>query len=192
MAGVRVGLDLDGVCCDYVSYLREHLLAAGRAPASLPEPRDYQLSDWFPTAADRLAAHAAAVTAGLHRDAPPLPGASAGIATLHDWAASVVAVSARGSYGEDPHQIRRDFTAWAKRHGIAFDAIHLGRPKAAAGCHIYVDDSPNDITELRTAGQLAVVFDQPWNTGVDPPRATGWDDLPHQLLHLLDSRRSAP
>ena len=46
LAGARIGLDLDGVCCDYIAYLRQHLITAGRDPAALPSPRDYRLTEW--------------------------------------------------------------------------------------------------------------------------------------------------
>src|SRR6266496_3054061 len=109
LSGLRVGVDLDGVCCDYVAFLRGFLLSAGRPPSALPEPVDYELSDWFDTREARVAAHIAAVGAGLHRDAPALPGAAAGIGALRNLGASVVIVSARGSHGEDPAVVRRVF-----------------------------------------------------------------------------------
>ena len=74
LAGVRVGLDLDGVCCDYVAYLGAFLLRSGRGP--LPVPVTYRLREWFDTDEDRIAAHKAAVADGQHRDAPPVAGAA--------------------------------------------------------------------------------------------------------------------
>src|SRR5439155_23089344 len=121
LSGRRVGVDLDGVCCDYVAYLRNFLLSAGRAPSSLPDPVDYQLSDWFDTPEARIAAHRSAVSAGLHRDAPPLPGTSDGIRALHGLGASVVLVTARGSHGENPIAVRRDIDAWAATHRVSYD-----------------------------------------------------------------------
>jgi hypothetical protein len=192
LAGARIGLDLDGVCCDYVAYLRGFLLAAGCTPASLPEPRDYQLSDWFDTPDARAAAHTAAVAAGLHRDAPALPGAQDGIRALRSAGARVVVVSARGSRGEHPDQLRNDIRIWAQTHGIIFDDVRLGRPKSAAGCDAYVDDSPDDVHALRAAGHLAVVFDQPWNRDIPGPRIHGWPQLPQQLAGYLGAGRRVP
>jgi hypothetical protein len=192
LAGARIGLDLDGVCCDYVAYLRGFLLAAGRDHASLPEPRDYHLADWFDSPADRVAAHTAAVAAGLHRDAPPLPGAPDGIRALRDAGAQAIAVSARGSYRESPGRLRADIQSWARANGIVFDGVHLGRPKSGAGCDAYVDDGPDDVLTLRSTGHLAIVFDQPWNRDIPDPRAHGWAQLPQQLAGLLHASRRAP
>jgi 5'-nucleotidase len=192
LAGARIGLDLDGVCCDYIAYLRGFLLAAGRTPVSLPEPHDYRLSDWFDTSDARAAAHTAAVAAGMHRDAPPLPGAQDGIRALRAAGARVVGVSARGSHGEHPEQLRQDIRIWARTNDITFDDVHLGRPKSGAGCDAYVDDSPDEVRTLRSAGHLAVVFDQPWNRDVPGPRVHGWSQLPRQLADLLGTRRPVP
>lgn len=184
LEGVRVGLDLDGVCCDYVAYLRSFLLRTGRA-MSLPTPVTYRLEEWFGSDEDRIAAHRAAVAAGLHRDAPPVPGAVAGVAALRKLGARTVAVTARGSYREDRGAVLQDIGAWAETYGIVFDDVHVGRPKARAGCDLYVDDSPDDVAALRDAGQVAVVFDQPWNSALAPPRAAGWAQLTDVVLGQL-------
>jgi len=189
LSGIRVGVDLDGVCCDYVAYLRRFLLTAGRTSASLPDPVDYDLSEWFDTREARIAAHTAAVAAGLHRDAPTLPGAAEGIRVLRDLGASVILASARGSHGEDPMAVRRDINAWARTYGVNYDDVHLGRPKSAAACHAYVDDAPADVLALRAEGHLTVVFDQPWNQHIPGPRANGWPDLPAILVDLLAPAR---
>jgi beta-phosphoglucomutase-like phosphatase (HAD superfamily) len=187
LAGVRVGVDLDGVCCDYLAYLASFLASTGRA-GPLPSPTDYHLREWFDTEADRRAAHAAAVAAGLHRDAPAIPGAATGIARLRRIGAAVVAVSARGSHGENPDLLHTDIAQWAASHDIDFDDIHLGRPKSRANCHVYIDDSPDDIAALRAAGQFAVVFDQPWNRHIAPPRVTGWRNLPALITAAVSCR----
>ena len=184
LAGVRVGLDLDGVCCDYVAYLGSFLLRTGRA-TSLPAPVTYRLEEWFGSEEDRIAAHRAAVAAGLHRDAPPVPGAVAGVAALRDLGARTVAVTARGSYLEDRSAVLLDIAVWAGTNGIVFDDVHVGRPKSAAGCDVYVDDSPDDVVALRDAGQAVVVFDQPWNSALAPPRAVSWAHLPDVLAGQL-------
>jgi beta-phosphoglucomutase-like phosphatase (HAD superfamily) len=184
LAGVRVGLDLDGVCSDYVASLAEFLLRSGRT-GPLPRPVDFRLAEWFESDEARVEAHRAAVASGLHRDAPPIEGAVAGIAELRRRGALAIAVSARGSYREDERETRRDIAIWARRNNVVFDGVHLGRPKAAAGCAIYLDDSPDDIADLRIAGALAVVFDQPWNRDLLPPRAEGWADVPVRLVTTL-------
>lgn len=180
LAGVRIGLDLDGVCCDYVAYLGKFLLRSGRGP--LPAPVTYRLREWFDSDEDRIAAHEAAVADGLHRDAPPVPGAPAGVAAVRALGASVVAVTGRGSYGENRGDVERNIAVWAGLHGITFDGVHCGRPKSAAGCDVYVDDSPDDVGALRDAGCLTIVFGQPWNEDLVPPRAAGWHDLPDVLV----------
>jgi 5'-nucleotidase len=186
LAGVRVGLDLDGVCCDYVAYLGAFLLRSGRGP--LPVPVTYRLREWFDTEEGRIAAHKAAVADGLHRDAPPVAGATTGVAALRALGASVVAVTGRGSYGEDRAEVVRNIAVWGRRHRITFDGVHCGRPKSAAGCDVYVDDAPDDVAALRDAGCLTVVFGQPWNEDLVPPRAAGWHDLPDVLVALLGPR----
>lgn len=186
LAGVRVGLDLDGVCCDYVGYLGSFLRRSGRA--ALPEPVTYRLREWFTTDEDRIAAHRAAVAAGLHRDAPPVPGAPEGVAALRALGATTVAVTGRGSYGEAPGRVRGDIEIWAERNGLVFDAVHIGRPKTGAGCDVYVDDSPDDVAALRAAGRPAVAFGQPWNVDLAPPRCGGWAGLPDLLVTVLNGR----
>ena len=40
--------------------------------------------------------------------------------------------------------------------------------------HIVLDDNAETVLELRKAGLHAVVFNQPWNVSVPPPRVDGW------------------
>lgn len=118
----------------------------------------------------------------------PAPGRPAGarrsrgVVALRVLGATVAAVTGRGSYGEDRAEVVRDIAVWAGLHGIAFDGVHCGRPKSGAGCDVYVDDSPDDVAALRAAGCFTVVFGQPWNEGLMPPRAAGWHDLPDVLV----------
>src|SRR4051812_43878889 len=73
-----LGLDLDGVCADYVGGFRLHVARAlGVLPSTLREPADW---DWtrcgwgIASRQEYLDLHAEAVADGLFRDLQPLPG----------------------------------------------------------------------------------------------------------------------
>ena len=51
------------------------------------------------------------------------------------------------------------------------------RDKAAVGADLYIEDSPDNIEQLRGDGYPTLVFSNSTNRSLPPPRADSWDDV---------------
>lgn len=64
--------------------------------------------------------------------------------------------------------------------------------KAAVGADLYVDDTPENIDALRAKNLKAIVFTNPTNRDVGPPRADDWAELEGMALDELEEWRKNP
>lgn len=108
-----------------------------------------------------------------------LPGASNALTLAREHGFDVAVITARGFHPEGESIT----LAWAERHGIHIDQLHLVEAEGSKA-HIiksmrnvvaYVDDLPGHLCDLRSAGVDVPLFlmDQPWNKDCsDFPRVT--------------------
>jgi 5'(3')-deoxyribonucleotidase len=70
-----------------------------------------------------------------------------------------------------------DTVAWLDAVGIPYrDLCFLGaKPQVEADC--YIDDAPHNVHALRESGAHVIVFDRPYNHGIDGPRAATWTEV---------------
>lgn len=183
LKGTTIGIDIDGVICDYVAGL-QWWLESQRGP--LPLARTYELHEWFDDQEEKLLTHQIAVSSGLYSWAPPITGAVSSLDSLQRSGAQLVAVSARGSHGERQPGVA--FRQWCAAFGVTFDAVCLGRPKHRDGIDIYVDDSPDEVEILMRHDATTVTFDQPWNQSADGCRLNNWRDWPSVLAACLEGK----
>ena len=61
------------------------------------------------------------------------------------------------------------------------------RNKAAVGADLYVEDSPDNIEQLRTDGHSTIVFSNSTNRHLAGPRADSWEELERFVLDELAS-----
>jgi 5'-nucleotidase len=166
-----IGVDLDGVLCDYVAGLRSFL--SHRRHEEIPDAHSFRLTEWFASDDERVSAHSEAVREGLWQTAPPVAGAVQGIQLLQGAGWEVAAVTARGSYGEGRAAVE-DTAMWLERNSLTLAGLWVGRPKIDSGCALFIDDSPSELARYASAGIRFAVFDQPWNRHVAGPRLRSW------------------
>lgn len=191
MTGFVLGVDLDGVCGDYTAAFRT-VVAAERDvdPESLDDDRSWDFTQWGITTApefDRL--HRAAVLEHrMFRTMPVIDGAADALWRLSDAGIWIRIITHRLCVNWGHAIAVADTVAWLDEHGIPYrDICFLGqKPEVEADC--YVDDGPHNVEALREDGNLVIVFDQPYNRGLDGPRATTWTEVEDIVGELVAAR----
>jgi uncharacterized HAD superfamily protein len=178
---VRIGIDLDGVCYDFVNAL--HAFAETHLGRELP--RNFHVwgffEEWGIDWDGFLALMEAGCSAGLlYHKGDLAPGAAETLQPLHEAGHEIVFVTARGEYAQ---RATRD---WLDGHGLYHDLIVGADDTAAHRLDILLDDGAHNIERARAEGIFAVIFDQPWNQDAVGPRVYGWDGF-RALMHLVDA-----
>jgi 5'(3')-deoxyribonucleotidase len=58
--------------------------------------------------------------------------------------------------------------------------------KVAVGAHLYVDDAPRNIRELREQGHKTIVFSNSTNREFPGPRADSWNEMEQLVLDAME------
>jgi len=106
----------------------------------------------------------------------PLPGARKGVRTLAQAGHTLFIVTARPKGCEDVT------ITWVKKwlRGDIADVVVVGSTDEkvkflkSINPHVFLDDNALTIVKARLEGLYSVVFTQPWNMKVEPPRSDGW------------------
>jgi 5'-nucleotidase len=204
------GVDLDGVCADYHTGLREFVAAKrGIDPATMPVLDDYNdFSPWGIGSREEFAElHAEAVTTGLFERLDAIEGASRVLWRLSDedvWVRIIthrllqrpkgfhaVSVASTVTWLDGDHLDGPIVVDGVERPTlIPYRDICFIGDKPEVGAAAYVDDAPYNIESLRAAGGTAIVFDQPYNQQVPGLRAHNWDEV-YELLCTLRAQTPA-
>lgn len=183
--GFILGVDLDGVCGDYTSAFRGVVAEErGVDPASLPDERSWDFAEWGlagPDEFDRM--HRAAVLEHrMFRHMPSLPGVAESLWRLSDAGIWIRIITHRLCVNWGHAVAVADTVAWLDDTGIPYrDICFLGaKPEVEADC--YVDDAAHNVEQLRAAGNHVIVYDAPYNQGVDGPRAGSWDEVEELVM----------
>jgi 5'(3')-deoxyribonucleotidase len=176
------------VCGDYTSAFRAVVAhERGVRPEALPDNRGWDFAEW---GLDDLggfdAVHRRAVLEHrMFRVMPVMPGAAEALWRLSDAGVWIRIITHR-LYVNWGHAVAvSDTVEWLDGNAIPYrDICFLGRkPEVEADC--YVDDSPAVIAALRDEGNTVVVFDAPYNTHLDEPRASTWDEVESLVASLV-------
>lgn len=191
--GFRVlGLDLDGVCADYVDGLREYcMLVMGLPREAFPDPTAYSLVDsgWpFRDTGHYLEVHRSAVRAGLYRNLKPYPGAPESLRVLSEASVHIRVISHRLFVAGLHAQVAADTAAWLDDHQIPYMSLCLTGLKDTVGSNVMVEDSPALIEAIRASGTAVAIFDQPYNQRLAGPRVKAWNvESVGRILGMFDS-----
>lgn len=182
-----LGVDLDGVCGDYAAAFRAVVAdELGLDVDSLGDQQDWNFSSWGldgPTF-DRL--HQAAVLDHrIFATMDPMPGAAEVLWRLSDAGVWIRVITHRLCVNWGHAIAVADTVEWLDRTGIPYrDLCFLGH-KPQVEADVYVDDAPHNVEALREAGNVAIVFDQPYNGHVEGPRAVGWEEVERLVGDLV-------
>lgn len=188
---LHIGIDVDGVLADYMAGVAAIGQDMGLTMSgSGSGPTQYGLVEpgWFPDAetASKAMAHLRDC-GGLRKLAILDAGAPAAIRRLRIAGHRVSIVTARhpgGRYvqSHDQRRIARETIDWLAEYGILPDDVRFERRKSIVNCHIYIDDAPHIIEELRVNGRRAVVYDQPYNRHLAGERVSNLDEFAELIL----------
>jgi 5'(3')-deoxyribonucleotidase len=190
-----VGLDLDGVCCDFYGKMRE--VAAewlGVPLKDLTTNVTYGLSEWGLSPREYERIHRFAVTQrDLFRVVDPIPGAAQSLRRLTAEGLRIRVVTHR-LFISHFHEIAVGQTVqWLESHAIPYSDLCFMRDKSLVDAHIYVEDTDQQVRALQDAGKKVVAFTNSTNINMLPPpliRATTWQEAETVIRqHYYEWRR---
>lgn len=188
---LHVGIDVDGVLADYMGGVAAVGQSMGLSMGgSSSGPTQYGLVEpgWFPDAESASKAMTHLRDSGGLRELALLDsGASMAIRRLRIAGHRVSIVTARHSGGHyvqshRERRIARETIDWLTEHAILPDDVRFERRKSRAKCHIYIDDAPHIIEELRSDGCRAIVYDQPYNRHLSGERVSSIKEFAELIL----------
>lgn len=182
-----LGVDLDGVCGDYTAAFRAVVAAErGVEPSALAEQRSWDFGEWGLSPDDFHRLHRSAVLDHrMFRTMPVMAGAAETLWRLSDAGVWIRLITHRLYVNWGHAVVLEDTAAWLDTSGIPYrDICFLGQ-KPEVEADIYLDDAPHNINALRAEGNVAIVFDQPYNREVADPRADDWGEVEHLVLDAM-------
>jgi len=181
-----LGLDLDGCTADFYGGLRP--IAAewlGVAESSLdPEP-SYGLPEWgVPEAPGGYKAlHRFAVTQrDLFRRLEPMAQAPQVLRELSNAKVQIRIITHRLFIGRFHLTAVQQTIGWLDHHDIPYYDLCFMGDKKAVGAHLYLEDTPNNVEQLRADGNQVIVFANSTNRKVSGPRAENWAEVHDMVL----------
>jgi 5'(3')-deoxyribonucleotidase len=175
-----LGVDLDGVCADYETALRNaYASRRGIDPATLPPQTTMDAySEWGLSPEEYREEHRHAVVENrLFRVMRPLDGVSEALWSLSDKGVWIRIITHRLFFNGIHEVVAADTANWLDEHNIPYRDLCFIGAKPDVGADLYIDDAPHNVLALRTKGREVIVFDQPYNQQLPGPRAFTWADV---------------
>lgn len=183
------GVDLDGVCADYESALRDaYAERRGLDPATLPPQTMMDAySEWGLSPDAYRAEHRhAVVERRLFKTMRPLADVSDVLWELSDEGVWIRIITHRLFFNGIHEVVAQDTANWLDQHNIPYRDLCFIGAKPDVGADLYIDDAPHNVTALRDAGREVIVFDQPYNRHLPGPRAHTWRDVKALVRDVLN------
>lgn len=187
------GVDLDGVCADFYKGIREIAAEWLNVDIStLTAEPSYGFPEWGFGAReegkfDYESFHRYAVARkGLFKSLPVIGGASITLRRLSDRGIRIRIITHR-LFIKYFHQNAVSQTIdWLDDHDIPYWDICFMRDKTAVGADLYIDDTPDNIINLRNEGHDVIIFTNSTNKSIDGIRADNWSDVEKIVLDYYD------
>jgi 5'(3')-deoxyribonucleotidase len=175
-----IGVDLDGVCADFYSRMRE--IAAEWFETSLEElPKEvsYGLSEWGVSGKSQYESlHRFAVTQReLFKTMPLIAGSRKYLRLLSDEGFHIRIITHRLFIHYFHASAVQQTVEWLDSHGIPYWDLCFMKEKEQVGADIYVEDNPDNILQLRENGLYTICFANSTNRHVPGPRAETWQEV---------------
>ncbi len=193
-----LGLDLDGTCADFYTRMREIAAEWTDQPIeTLPVDPVWGLGNWGIDSYTRF--HRFAVTQrGLFESMIPVPGAPQAIRRLGTEGIRIRIITHR-LFIRYFHEVAVQQTVrWLDHWGIPYWDLCFMRDKGEVGANLYVEDSPENISDLRQRKKEVLILSNPTNRRLpDDPggRADDWGQaeimIRHRYYTWLDDRQLA-
>jgi 5'(3')-deoxyribonucleotidase len=174
-----LGVDLDGVVGDFYGAMR--IIAAewlNKPVDQLTTEVSFGLEEWEIAeygGYDRL--HRFAVTQrNLFRDMKPIKDAPATLRRLSRRGIRIRIITHR-LFLKYSHKTSITQTVdWLDNWDIPYWDICFMNDKGAVGAHVYIDDSPENIKQLRSQGCKTIIFTNSTNRVLPGPRVDTWQE----------------
>jgi 5'(3')-deoxyribonucleotidase len=183
--GLILGVDLDGVCADFYTRMREIAAEWFERPLEeLTQEVSYGLPEWgIRTDEEYNSLHRFAVTErDLFKTSPLIPGARRYLRLLSNEGARIRIITSRLQIRYFHNLAVTQTTDWLDHNGIPYWDLCFMRGKEQIGAHIYVDDTPDNLRTLRDKDLYAICFVNSTNAMIGEPRANSWEDV-YRLVH---------
>jgi 5'(3')-deoxyribonucleotidase len=183
------GVDLDGVVGDFYGALR-HIAAEwlNKPVESLTEDVSFGLDEWNIDeygGYDRL--HRFAVTQrNLFRDMRPIEDAPAVLRKLSNRGIRIRIITHRLFLKYSHRTSITQTVEWLDSFDIPYWDLCFMNDKGAVGAHVYIDDAPANINNLRAQGCRTIVFSNSTNRALPGPRADTWQEVETLVMEALD------
>jgi len=182
------GVDLDGVCADFIGALRP--IAAewlGVRVDELPEKVTYGFSEWKIERAGKYEDlhRFAVIQRDLFRNLNPIEGAPAVLRRLSARNIRIRLITHRLYIKYFHQEAITQTTEWLEHQGIPYWDLCFMRDKAAVGADLYIEDSPDHVQRLREDGHKTIVFTNSTNKDLPGPRADSWLEVESLVLKEL-------
>lgn len=185
-----LGVDLDGVCADFFEGLRP--IAAewlGVPEKALPREISYDMPEWgIKDQEHYVKLHRFAVTQRkLFNILKPMRGAPQVLRRLSDRGVRIRIITARLIIPNFHQEAVRQTIEWLDHYDIPYWDLCFMKDKSAVGADLYLEDSPENVTQLRRTGHRAVVFTNSTNRHLPGPRADDWAEAERLVLKEIEA-----
>lgn len=187
-SGFVLGVDLDGVCGDYVEAFAA-VVAADRGvdPSSLDREVSWDFASWGLDRPEFLRLHQQGVEGGMFRSMPMIAGASEALWRISNEDVWIRVITHRLIMNGAHQTVARDTVAWLDEAEIPYRDLCFIGAKSDVGAHCYIDDAPHNVLALRAAGNTVITFDQPYNRHLPGLRARSWEEA-EEIVYSLSGR----
>jgi 5'(3')-deoxyribonucleotidase len=177
---VVIGVDLDGVCADFYGRMREVAAEWFEKPLSqLTRDVEYGLRQWGVSNKEQYESlHRFAVTQReLFSTQKMMPGARRYLRRLSDEGYRIRIITHRLTIRYFHGAAVRQTIDWLDHYGIPYWDLCFMKQKDQVGADIYVEDTPENVEQLRRRGHYAICFANSTNRHISAPRAATWRDV---------------
>jgi 5'(3')-deoxyribonucleotidase len=175
-----IGVDLDGVCADFYSRMREIASEWFECPIEgLSKEVSYGLSEWGVIDKSQYESlHRFAVTQReLFKTMPMIPGARKYLRMLSDDGYRIRIITHRLFIHYFHASAVQQTVEWLDSHGIPYWDLCFMKEKEQVGADIYVEDTADNVSQLRDKGLYTICFANSTNRHVSAPRAETWQEV---------------
>jgi len=191
--GFILGVDLDGVVGDFYRAMRKIASEWLNKPEELlTKEVTYGLEEWGIAeygGYERL--HRFAVTQrNLFRDMLPIQDAPGTLRKLSARGIRIRIITHR-LFLKYSHKTSITQTVdWLDNYDIPYWDICFMNDKVAVGAHVYIDDTPQNIIQLREQGNKTIIFTNSTNRDLPGPRANSWIEAEKIILEAMEEWRT--
>lgn len=175
-----IGVDLDGVCADFYGRMREIASEWFERPLTeLTGEVSYGMTEWGVRDKSQYESlHRFAVTQReLFKTMPMVPGARKYLRMLSDEGYRIRIITHRLFIHYFHASAVQQTVEWLDSHGIPYWDLCFMKEKEQVGADIYVEDTPDNILQLRERGLFTICFANSTNRHIGSPRAASWQDV---------------